>query len=215
MSVPVPSRRRAGVLGTVDGASPVSHIRGVPSPHPSTAGRLLLLVIPVVVVVAGCGRSADQPYAALTVHDAPSGAYRLRYLSPPWKLQRTDGDTTEVVVDAPGVPFLSLDAGAPLKYDLVATVQPGNARSVARQDTAAALSRGEVVATEATVVQTDSGATGLEVLTTVSSPVPRNFLYVSLDSARGVVHLAFEATPSLDEAEVSAMVQAVDVDVTP
>ena|GEM_PF-4174402 len=73
---------------------------------------------------AGCGEDGSAPYAGWDTAEDSGNVYRVRFLAPPWKrVPTTDGDgRIELVV--PPV-FGSLDAGAPPKFRLEASLVRG------------------------------------------------------------------------------------------
>jgi len=77
-----------------------------------------------VALSAGCGRDGSAPYAGWDTAEDDDGVYRVRFLAPPWKrVPTTEGDgRIELVV--PPV-FGSLDAGAPPKFRLEASLVRG------------------------------------------------------------------------------------------
>ena len=165
----------------------------------------LLLAAPAL---AGCGDAGDARYAGLSVHDAPAGEYRARYLDPPWYVLREEGTTLVLKIDPTALPG---DAGVPAKYLLTVTVESGSARARADADAASAPSRSEMLVTGVSPIETDSGDDGFDVLTTRLGD-GRRFRYVSLalDASR-VVRLVFEANPPLDEPGIDSMVRSFDV----
>lgn len=169
-------------------------------------------VVALAAGAGGCAPSGDDPLSTLSVYEPDGGEYRLRYLSPPWQLVRAEGTTAFVRVLSNSMIYAD-DAGL-TKYELAVTVEPGTvaARIAAERD--AAQARGEVIFEGPRAVLGDAGrAEGQELLTRRSAgPLIRNARYVffPVDAAR-VVRLGFEATPSLDTAEVDAMIDAFGV----
>ena len=73
---------------------------------------------------AGCGEDGSAPYAGWDTAEDSGGVYRLRFLAPPWeRVPTTDGDG-RIVLLVPPV-FGSLDAGAPTKFTLEASLVRG------------------------------------------------------------------------------------------
>lgn len=79
-----------------------------------------------------------------------------------------------------------------------------------------AAARGEEVSAGPRVVSLADGVVGREILTQRSDPIPRSFRIVVAPVSGGrVLRLAFGATPSLDTAEIDAMIAQVEIGPTP
>lgn len=73
---------------------------------------------------AGCGEDGSAPYAGWSTAEDSGGVYRMRFLAPPWeRVPTTDGDGRLVLLVPPV--FGSLDAGAPSKFTLEASLVRG------------------------------------------------------------------------------------------
>lgn len=164
----------------------------------------------LAVVTSACGEPGSDPYAGLTVYDAPGGAYRLRYLAPPWTFERADTSSVYLRIEST-VPDGVDPTVIPDRYELTITLEAGAAQDRARQDASSAPSRGERVLVSPRAVSTDSGDSGFEVLTEEPGFNTRFYRYVSLTRRGGVVRLVFEGTPNLDEVELDEMIYAFDV----
>lgn len=132
----------------------------------------------------------------------------MRWLEPPWELVRTDGTTAIVRVKSNAMIHAGPEVGVP-KYELVVTVEPGTVSARVQAEIEAAAARDEEVVAGPRAVEADRGTViGQEVLTLGSyGPYERHgrYAFFPVDASR-VVRLAFEATPSLDTAEVDAMI---------
>ena len=156
----------------------------------------------LVCLLVACGTNAADLYAGLDVYEPRSGAYRVRYLSPPWELtSRGMGD--DVVLEVEGA-----IAGVPPKYrlsvDLIGGEPMARARAVARS----AAADDEV--TGPRDVTTDAGNEGVETLIFDNSE-GRYERHVFLTRPGGVVRMVFVANPDLENDEVEAMIAAVEV----
>lgn len=186
--------------------------RNSAGPQSGRVLRLPLAGLLCALWAAGCAPSADDPLSRLTTYAPPSGEYRLRYLEPPWEAVEQRG-TTAVLRIPSNAMLAGVEAGAP-KFELVATVEPGQPAARAAEELRRARERGlEVLGDGIGAVETSEGASGAEVSTrelTRTGFLHRRTVYLPIDGAR-VLRLAFEATPSLETPEVDAMIAAVGI----
>jgi hypothetical protein len=168
----------------------------------------------ILLTLASCGPPASDPFSRLTVYDEPGGAYRIRYLAPPWELAGAEGSSANLRIISTTEAYTGRsETGVPDKYHLAVSVIPGGAEASARSDARSAASRMETVVEDVREVMTSSGDSGFELLTLSTMPTMRSRRYVYLDRERaGAVRLLFEANPMLDGREVDEMIRAVDVD---
>lgn len=164
------------------------------------------------LLATGCGEPADERYAGLDVYDAPGGQYRVRYLSPPWRIEEAMGSTVTLEVESNAERFGVGMASAPPKYELVVSVIAGRSRGQMERAMSSAVDGGESIVVDAREVETNSGHTGWEFIS-VGEDFERNFRRVFLDRVDGgVVRLRFEANPALEERQVDEMIRAVEPD---
>jgi hypothetical protein len=175
-------------------------------------------LVPVILALAlcatGCGTPATADYAALSVYEPESGAYRLRYLSTPWRLGEPDGDAIQLTVRS-NAERLSDDPAAPMvapKYQLDVRLRGRAPAELVRSEQGAAIGRGEEVLAGPRPVTTDFGDEGVELVTRRIEIPQRYYRYVALSTLTGgSLWLRFEANPNLDAPEVDDMVLAVEV----
>jgi hypothetical protein len=175
---------------------------------------LVVSLLGLALTLASCGPDASDPFSRLTVYDEPGGAYRVRYLKPPWELASSEGTSLTLRIISTTEAYTGIaETGVPDKYVLDVTVMGGGAAAHARADATAATRRGEEIIEPVREVTTRSGDTGFELVTRAEMPEVRSHRFVYLDrTGGGVVRLHFEANPQLNRPEVDEMVRAVDVD---
>jgi len=158
-----------------------------------------------------CGQPKGQDF--LEVFRNPGGDYTIRYLSPPWDLVTgAEGGDVLFRIANTAASFVDIDGAIRPKYELHVTVERGaNSLMRARADQRSARSRGEEVLVAPRELNTAAGDSGWELLTQQMSGDRRNRRTVYLDHPEGVVRLWFDAVPSLEEAEVDAMVRATEI----
>lgn len=167
----------------------------------------------LVLAVAGCAPSADDPLSRLTTYAPPSGEYRLRYLEPPWELVSQRGTTVELRIPSNAMALAGIEAG-PAKFELVASAEPGRPELRATDELRQARARGEEILGGAVrEIETREGVRGSDLSTrheTAWGTRHRRIVYLPVDRDR-VLRLAFEATPALDSREVDAMIAIVGI----
>ena len=169
----------------------------------------------LTLALTACAPSGDDPASRLTFHAPETGEYRLGYLEPPWELVSASGTSALLRIPSNLMLATGLDAGEG-KYDLSVTVEPGAAEARIEQELRMAAARGEEVSAGPRVVSLAGGVVGREILTQRSDPIPRSFRIVVAPVSGGrVLRLAFGATPSLDTAEIDAMIAQVEIGSTP
>ncbi len=164
------------------------------------------------LLALGCAPSADDPFSRLSVYEPPTGEYRVRYLEPPWELLRSDGTTVALHIRSNAMIFGGVETGA-AKFELTVTVESGTVESRIAAEQTALAGRGETLLEGPRAIRTSEGTDGQELLSRIESARTgeRYFRYVYFPVDVRVVRLAFEATPSLDTAEVDAMITATGI----
>lgn len=183
--------------------------------------RVGLLLVAGILVGSACGPSGEEPRAGWKTYEPAGGEYRVRYLSPPWRVDSpTSGTTLTLRVPSNAEHFVP-DAALiiPPKYLLTVDTEPGTARdridAIDGTPDDGMTADGETVVAGPRRVRTDAGDEGWELLTTfmVDDVLTRRRRVVFLDRPEGgVVSLMFEANPDLDEPQVDVMVAGVEVD---
>ncbi len=173
----------------------------------------LAVALALGMLVPACGPSASDPYNGLASYRPPGNEYVLRYLAPPWRVDRSAGTTIRLIIERDGT--RGIDGGGLIvipKYMLDVSVAAGTARALADADVAALPGAGETLIAGPRPIATDSGDLGFDVVARGALPGARSRRYVSLDSVRGgAVRLVFEANPDLDDPEVAQMIRHCDV----
>ena len=154
------------------------------------------------MLASACGTNAADLYAGLEVYEPRSGAYRVRYLAPPWEvIGRGMGDALRLEVEG-------AREGLPPKYqldvDLIGGAPMARALAVARSTAP------DDIVTGPRDVITDFDDEGVETLFFDNSE-GRHERHVFLERPGGVLRLVFVANPDLDSDEVEAMIAAVEV----
>lgn len=180
-----------------------------------------VLLIAGILAGFACGPSGEEPRAGWKTYETEGGEYRIRYLSPPWRIESPTAGTTLTLKVRSNAEHFVPDAALiiPPKYLLTVDTAAGSA-----QDRIEALdgtpddgmtADGEPIVAGPRRVTTEAGDEGWELLTTfmVDDALTRRRRVVFLDRPEGgVVSLEFEANPDLDEPQVDAMVTGVEVD---
>jgi len=159
--------------------------------------------------ISGCGQPGKHD--VLSVFDAESGDFRIRYLDPPWMLVSSERDSAHFRIDNNAARFAGIDASTAPKYELRVTVVGGDPRPRAERDARRAGSRDETVLDGPREVRTHAGDAGWEVVTRQETEESLYRRFVYLEHPRGAVRLLFESVPDVDEPEVDAMIGAAEV----
>lgn len=169
------------------------------------------------LLLTACAPSGEDPRNRLTTVAPDGSEYRLRYLEPPWELVSVSGTTISLRIQSNSMAIAGIEGG-PAKYEVTATVEPGDPSTRANDELRVARGRGEEILGDGVrTVLTVDGVRGAEVLSRSAVALVdrhRRTVFLPIDAAR-VLRLGFEATPELDTPEVDAMIAAVGIGAEP
>jgi len=176
-----------------------------------------LRVLAIALVMTACAPSGDDPLSRLTTWEAPSGDYRVRYLSPPWEIIRESTDGAFFNVQSTLQMTGRIDGGVG-KYELrTSRVGRSVADEMEREQRDARRTAGREIVDGPREIVTDEGVEGRELIT-FDEPDPaeryRRVVVFPLDGGR-TLRLDFESTPDIDTPEVTAMIRQVGIGARP
>jgi hypothetical protein len=166
---------------------------------------VLLFAALLVPGSAGCGN--PERYEGWSSYTSERG-YRVRFPDPPWRFLTEEGGEARFEVPSNAASF-AVDASiAPPKHLLRVTTVGGLPSRLAAAEEVAARRRREtiIVPPRALVV---AGETGSELITRTAVGLERRYAF--LVHPRGALRLELEATTGVAAAEVTALIQAVEV----
>lgn len=172
-----------------------------------------LRVLAIALVMTACAPSGDDPLSRLTTWEAPSGDYRVRYLSPPWEIVSESTDGAFFNVQSTLQMTGGVDGGTG-KYELrTSRVGRGVAEEMEREVRDARRTDGRELVDGPREIVTDEGVEGRELIT-FDEPDPferyRRVVVFPLEGGRSL-RLDFESTPNIDTREVEAMIRKVGI----
>ncbi len=183
--------------------------RASQSPRVLRAPRVLALS----VVLASCAPPGDDPETRLTTWEAPTGDYRIRYLSPPWYIVDEEPDGARFQIESTIMSTGRIDGGQG-KYELrTSRVPRAMTDEMDREVRASRGVAGRTIEDGPRSITTREEVEGLELLTfDAPDPYERYRRVVLFPLGPGqTLRLDFDATPDLDTAEVTEMIRHVGV----
>lgn len=166
----------------------------------------------LALVLASCAPSADDPVNHQSEWRSPTNDYVVRYLEPPWELDRelTDGVVLRIPSNAMTVGGIE---GGPNKFELTVVRETGipPVRMDAQRATYAAA--GHEILVEPRMITTQEGAAGLDMVTRRTGErlvFNHRVAYFAFDPAR-VLRLEVVGTANVDTAEVTEMFRLVGI----
>lgn len=172
-----------------------------------------VLALAWLLIGSSCAPSGDDPVHRLTTWEAPTGDYRVRYLSPPWEIIREAPDGARFQIESTIMSTGRIDGGQG-KYELATSrVARSVNEEMEREVRESMRASGRTIVDGPRSITTREDVEGLELLT-YDEPDPyeryRRVVILPL-SARQSLRLDFDGTPDLDTREVTEMIRHVGI----